>query len=191
MKHAITRPTLTSMIVVIALTAQHCGPRAAATPDPVEPVQPEPAEPEDDRGEPRLVEEAEEPVKVPVTATIEECKIVVSEKIVYKGDPKTAIDPTSFEALDKVAEIILAQPELGVIRIEVHTDERGLGAYNKNLSQERALNVKAYLEDKGVPAASLVALGCGEDQPISNLHNEEGWALNRRTEFHIVECEKE
>jgi len=188
MKHAITRPILTSMAVLIALTAHHCGPKAEATPDPVAPT-PEPEAVPDDRDEPRLVEEADEPAKVPVTATIEECKIVPSEKILYMGDPH--IDPASFEALDKVAEIILAQPDLGVIRIEVHTDARGLGSYNLALSQERAQNVKAYLESKGVQATSLVALGCGEDQPISPLNNEEGWALNRRTEFHIVECEKE
>ena len=155
-----------------------------------EPAQPE-AAPEDDRGEPRQTAENAEPVEAPVTAKIEECKIVPSEKILYMGDPKAKIDPQSHEALDKVAELILSQPDLGTIRIEVHTDSRGLGAYNLVLSQDRATSVKTYLESKGVPASSLVAVGCGEDQPISTLNNEEGWALNRRTEFHIVSCEQE
>lgn len=177
------QPIRSSILVLLAITAHHCGPGAQATPDPVEPAQPDPVE---DRGEPRQIDA---PVKAPVTAKIEDCKIVVSEKIIYQGDPH--VDPTPLEALDRVAELILSHPELGEIRIEVHTDSRGLGSYNKTLSEERAMNVKTYLVSKGVPAESLTALGCGEEQPISSENTEEGWATNRRTEFHIVGCEVE
>jgi outer membrane protein OmpA-like peptidoglycan-associated protein len=127
----------------------------------------------------------------PDLARIEGCQIVVTEKVHYKGDPSAAISPKSFATLDIVAEIIKSNPDLGVIRIEVHSGPWGDDYYNMVLTEDRALQVMEYLVKKGVPEESLIAIGCGEEKPIASNDTEEGRAMNQRTEFHIVGCEEE
>jgi outer membrane protein OmpA-like peptidoglycan-associated protein len=178
------------ILVSFVLITYQCGPPQGATSDPVEPAQQElPASiPNDDLEEAEEISGSDDPNGSPDLAKIEQCQIVVSEKVQYKGDPSAAIDPKSYDVLDMVAEIIRLNPALGMIRIEVHTDSRGPDDYLLLLSEDRAKQVKKYLVEKGVPAESLIAVGYGEEKPISTEVNEEGWAMNRRTEFHIVEC---
>ncbi|MCK5742504.1 MAG: OmpA family protein, partial [Chlorobi bacterium] len=60
--------------------------------------------------------------------------------------------------------------------------------YNQKLSEDRANSVRDYLiETGGISANRLRAIGYGESMPIAENSNEEGRALNRRTEFKIVQ----
>lgn len=84
--------------------------------------------------------------------------------------------------LDDVAAILLNHPEL---RLEVagHTDSEGIDEFNMDLSQRRALSVRAYLVSKGVDAGHLTARGYGEERPVESNEDSNGRAANRRVEL--------
>ena len=73
------------------------------------------------------------------------------------------------------------------LRVEGHTDNVGQPGDNEKLSGERALTIKKWLVDKGIPKERLIAVGFGEKKPIADNSKEEGRAQNRRTEFRIAE----
>ncbi len=104
---------------------------------------------------------------------------------VYFKTGKDIIEKRSFKLLDNVAAVILAHPEVGVIRVEGHTDDVGDDASNLDLSQRRAESVKRYLIEAGVPAARLAAQGFGETQPVKPNTSKKNRAENRRVVFVI------
>ncbi|MBP7461614.1 MAG: OmpA family protein, partial [Candidatus Delongbacteria bacterium] len=59
----------------------------------------------------------------------------------------------------------------------------GTVAYNKKLSEKRALAVKKRLSELGIPSATLKAVGYGPDLPIAPNDSEESRAKNRRVEL--------
>ncbi len=69
------------------------------------------------------------------------------------------------------------------LQIGGHTDARGATEMNLALSQQRADIVVQSLIERGVDAASLVAVGYGETIPISDNETEAGRAQNRRITF--------
>lgn len=73
------------------------------------------------------------------------------------------------------------------VRIEGHTDSIGDATYNRRLSEQRALSVKAYLVGRGVSADRITTLGFGEDYPVANNDSEAGRVSNRRVEVKIIE----
>jgi outer membrane protein OmpA-like peptidoglycan-associated protein len=93
--------------------------------------------------------------------------------------------PASYPELDKLAELMLNNPNI-TAEVSGHTDNIGSDSYNLELSKKRAESVVVYLIVKGVPRARLSAKGYGSEKPIADNATEEGRALNRRTEFHII-----
>jgi outer membrane protein OmpA-like peptidoglycan-associated protein len=92
---------------------------------------------------------------------------------------KSEITPTANVILDRVAESMLAHPDL-YFEIAGHTDSVGTFAYNYLLSARRANAVRDYLIRQGVPASRMTAVGYGEGFPIAPNATVEGRALNRR-----------
>lgn len=97
----------------------------------------------------------------------------------------------STRELERLADILREYPGLR-IEIASHTDGRGAEAYNLALSQSRAQAVVDRLVLLGIPAGRMVARGYGETRPVApnvkpdGSDDEEGRALNRRTEFRIL-----
>lgn len=85
--------------------------------------------------------------------------------------------------LKYVLEYLTKSPEVKVMRIEGHTDSRGLAAKNQKLSEERAVAVARWLVDHGADCKRVVALGYGDSEPVADNGTEEGRAQNRRTVF--------
>ena len=54
---------------------------------------------------------------------------------------------------------------------------------NWELSAQRALAVTRYLVDKGIPAGSVRASGCGSARPVASNASSRGKARNRRVEI--------
>jgi len=67
-----------------------------------------------------------------------------------------------------------------------HTDSDGGRAQNLVLSAARADSVKAYLVQRGIPAASLSTSGLGPDRPVADNATPQGRARNRRIEFRVL-----
>ena len=95
------------------------------------------------------------------------------------------LKPTSFELLDKIAEVLIHHNRLKLI-VSGHTDDSGSAAFNEQLSQERAGAVKMYLARKGVHPDSVRVYGYGETQPLIKGTTEKERALNRRVEFRVT-----
>ncbi len=79
--------------------------------------------------------------------------------------------------LDKLAEDINAQGDIGFVTVYGYTDRLGSAAYNQRLSQQRANTVKAYLVDKGVPAEKVTAIGRGKADQVEPCPGITGKAL--------------
>jgi len=90
----------------------------------------------------------------------------------------------SFDALDQLAGILLAHPEL-LLRIEGYTDNSGNAAKNLTLSRKRAAAVKKYLVGKGISSTRLSSEGFGQERPIADNHTDAGKAANRRVELKL------
>lgn len=84
--------------------------------------------------------------------------------------------------LDKVAETLIAYPEIDV-EVAGHTDYIGSDGYNLGLSERRAIVVKEYLAARGVEADRMSPVGYGRTQPIADNSTEEGREENRRVEL--------
>jgi outer membrane protein OmpA-like peptidoglycan-associated protein len=98
---------------------------------------------------------------------------------------RAEIPPQSFPILDKVIRAVKALPGSHVV-IEGHTDSQGRADINKQLSQERAQAVRAYLVDEaGIEAQRITAIGYGADRPVATNDTAGGRALNRRIEITI------
>ena len=124
----------------------------------------------------------------PDVAKIEKCQIQITGKVYFDYD-SAVLKEESYPLLDVVAQLILSHPDLGVIRIEGHTDNVGDEEYNRKLSEARAISVGEYLVlVAGVPSERLVGVGYGESHPLSSAGTEEGREINRRVEFHIADC---
>jgi outer membrane protein OmpA-like peptidoglycan-associated protein len=91
----------------------------------------------------------------------------------------------SYVALDSVATIMLASPNLKV-EIGGHTDDPGSAADNMNLSTLRAEAVRNYLVAKGVPFQQMVARGYGATVPLTQDTTPRGHAANRRVEIRAL-----
>lgn len=97
---------------------------------------------------------------------------------------KAIIQPSSFPALDKLADLLLENPSFN-FRIEGHTDNVGAPEKNRILSQERAEAVKTYLTSRGVDAERITAVGYGDTKPVVSNDTAAGKAKNRRVDMAI------
>ena len=73
------------------------------------------------------------------------------------------------------------------ISIIGHADNVGSAKANLQLSRDRAEAVLQCLVEYGVAASRLEANGYGESNPKASNNDEAGRAVNRRTEFRIMD----
>lgn len=115
----------------------------------------------------------------------------VTETVVLKGvNFCNDCDTLSAEAksiLDADAMAIIKHHPNATFEVAGHTDSNASDAYNLDLSQRRAGNVRAYLVEQGVNAGSMTAVGYGESQPVADNGTAAGRAENRRVELRITE----
>lgn len=110
---------------------------------------------------------------------------VVLRNIFYEFDKATLL-PQSYVELDRLYKLLVDVPTIK-IEISGHTDNKGSASYNQGLSERRAKSVVDYLVARGISLDRLTFVGYGLTQPIATNDTEEGRALNRRTEFKIIE----
>lgn len=116
---------------------------------------------------------------------IQDGKIDLLDMVYFELD-KDIILTKSYPLLDDVAKVIKQHPEISKIEVQGHTDSQGNDAYNMDLSQRRANQVRSYLIEKGVSADRLEAKGYGETQPIADNKTVKGRGTNRRVMFKLL-----
>jgi len=133
----------------------------------------------------------------PVEVAVPKAEKPVTEKIVIplnikfdtaKSDIKKKYD----KDIKNVADFLKANPEATAV-IEGHTDNVDIHnepERNMRLSQARADSVRQYLiDDFGIDASRISAVGYGPNKPIANNDTIEGRMKNRRVEA-IIEMVK-
>ena len=86
-----------------------------------------------------------------------------------------------------IADVLINHPEVKLVEIQGHTDDRGGAKMNMELSKRRAEAVRGYLISAGVNGTRLTAKGFGSRRPKAINITAQGRARNRRVEFHIKE----
>ena len=105
---------------------------------------------------------------------------------VFFNSGKWDVKSDSYAELDRLVALL---SDISSLKIEIsgHTDNVGSVSFNELLSQRRADAVVNYLAGKGVDKNRLSAKGYGQSKPVDSNNTAEGRALNRRTEFEIIE----
>ncbi|MCU0697076.1 MAG: OmpA family protein [Myxococcaceae bacterium] len=116
------------------------------------------------------------------SVSVSQSGLALAAKIQFELN-RDVISPASFPLLDEVAQVLVANPELGRISIEGHTDDLGPAAFNRDLSQRRAESVRRALVERGIDAARLEARGFGPDRPLTPNVDAASREKNRRVEF--------
>jgi outer membrane protein OmpA-like peptidoglycan-associated protein len=98
---------------------------------------------------------------------------------------KANLKPGAREKLARVAGIVQSHPGLQM-QVEGHTDDVGSDDYNQRLSERRAVSVRDYLVDQGIPADTVGTAGFGESRPVATNGTAAGRQQNRRVELVVT-----
>jgi outer membrane protein OmpA-like peptidoglycan-associated protein len=127
-----------------------------------------------------------EPTKIDFEVKPIEVGVKVKLHNIYFAFNSSELDTTSKIVLDNFAEFLEENPGIK-FRLEGHTDNIDDDEFNLRLSKDRAHAVYTYLLYKGITEQRMSYTGYGESRPVADNATDEGRALNRRTEFNILE----
>lgn len=110
---------------------------------------------------------------------------------IYFDLGKYSIRPDAALELDKIVKIMNENPDLQ-IELGAHTDSRGSSSSNMRLSDKRAKASAKYIQDRIDNPKRISGKGYGESKLLNRCSDgvscsDEEHALNRRTEFVIVD----
>lgn len=98
---------------------------------------------------------------------------------------KATVKQDSYSDIENLAEFMKQFPQTATT-VEGHTDSVGNAAYNQKLSERRAAAVRDTLVNQyGVEAERINAVGYGKDRPVADNATSEGRAINRRVEASV------
>jgi outer membrane protein OmpA-like peptidoglycan-associated protein len=169
---------------------------AGPRPDPTRPGCPAPDE--DDDSVPDAVDACPHEVGAPNPdpkkngcpglVQVKKGNIVILDQV-YFATNKAVILPKSTPVLTAVADTLKMQPEIRLLSVDGHTDDRGKADKNKALSDARAKAVREWLIQHGIDGSRLESHGYGQEKPIDTNKTDAGRAKNRRVEFKILTLE--
>ncbi len=111
-------------------------------------------------------------------------KLVMGNSVLF-ATGKSTLSPEAQAVLSKVAYNLDQFPDTDVTVVG-YTDNTGSEAVNDRLSKERAETVVNYLEQHGIAASRLKAIGRGWNDPVTSNATAAGRAQNRRVEIYIT-----
>lgn len=128
------------------------------------------------------------------TITLDTNSVFIADNIYHEYD-KADINVAASTGLESLLTLMQNNPDIA-IEIRSHTDSRGSGAYNFNLSTRRAKAIADYLISKGIAETRLAYKGMGESELVNGCGDsvpcsEEEHQQNRRTEFRIMRFKSE
>lgn len=118
-------------------------------------------------------------------AVLEENNIRILQAINFETD-SAQIRPDSIPIVEAVAATLRGNPQINLVQVQGHADERGNDDHNLQLTRDRAASVVRALVERGVDRPRLQSAGYGERCPLQQGHNEAAWSRNRRVVFLIL-----
>jgi OOP family OmpA-OmpF porin len=119
-----------------------------------------------------------------IDSSIPDCaggECVIELKVHFDSD-KAVVKEKYHNEIKKVADFMKQNPQTTAV-IEGHTDGTHTAEYNLRLSEARANSVRQYLVNNfGIRASRLKAVGYGLTRPIATNDTEEGRQKNRRVQ---------
>jgi sodium-type flagellar protein MotY len=92
----------------------------------------------------------------------------------------TVLSPGASAMLDVVLEYLNADPSIGNIQLDGHSDNVGDRLTNRELSRQRVLTVQRYLVERGIAEERFTLRFHGDRYPVASNATEDGRARNRR-----------
>src|SRR5499427_4552758 len=111
--------------------------------------------------------------------------LVINISDVLFDSGQYTLKPIAREKLARVSGIVLGHPGLR-LQAEGHTDSVGTDNFNQALSEKRALTVRDFLVEQGIPIASLGAQGFGKTIPMASNDTTTKRQRNRRVELVVA-----
>jgi peptidoglycan-associated lipoprotein len=118
-----------------------------------------------------------------VTQSAEEESLPWSLTDIFFEYDQYTIRTEEISVLEQNAKVLLRRYANREILIEGHCDERGTEEYNFILGDRRAMVVKNYLVDLGVPSSNLQVLSLGKNEPFCFQPTLHCLQKNRRVHF--------
>lgn len=175
--------------VLTLLTLVSCKKKLAQAPPPPPPAPERPAAPATPPSSERVEEAPPRASEEPKETAIDLDETMRRQnqnkeflKTVYFDFDKSEIREDQSAILRANAAWMKANPRFRVL-IAGHCDERGTIEYNLALGERRAKQVRAYLEDLGIPEDRMRKITYGKERPADPGKDEEAYAKNRRAEF--------
>jgi outer membrane protein OmpA-like peptidoglycan-associated protein len=125
---------------------------------------------------------ASSPVVEPATPVVPANVTITIPRNVHFALDKSYISPASAQILDKVIEVLIANPSIS-IDLAGHTDPRAPQAYNQALGMRRAISTRNYLLKHGIESQRMTIRSEGFSKRQSNETGKQPYALDRRVEF--------
>ena len=128
---------------------------------------------------PPELEEMEPATVEPPPGSQEDLVQNVGDRVFFEFDSAVLL-PDARRTLGRQSEWLRLFPEV-TLTIEGHCDERGTREYNLALGERRASAARDYLIAQGIAPSRIRTVSYGKERPYALGHNEEAWALNRRS----------
>jgi len=120
-------------------------------------------------------------------ARVEGDEIKTIDHIQFRYDSAETLSQS--DAILAAVQLILdGHPEIRRLRVEGYADSIGPRAYNRKLSEQRAIAVMSWLVHHGIDPGRLRARAYGEERPVESNGSNAGRTNNRRVEFHIEDA---
>ena len=118
-------------------------------------------------------------------ARVEGDSIVLDDVILFDVD-SPRVRHVSWPIVKKLAELLLANPDIIEVFVEGHADRTGTPEHNQQLSKDRAEAVKQLLVYFKVDANRITTHAYGNTKPRAAGSGEDALRQNRRVEFTIT-----
>lgn len=141
---------------------------------------------------PIIIEEAP-PVEPEVVVTVAPApapvivpaEIVINQRVEFDTDDD-GIRSGEESTLEEIRLILVSNPQLTLVSVDGHADERASDSYNMALSQRRAETVCGWLMAHGISIDRLEAHGYGEREPLVSGVSPEAQQKNRNVQFFVL-----
>jgi outer membrane protein OmpA-like peptidoglycan-associated protein len=109
-----------------------------------------------------------------------------NDKVKFSFD-QASIPSDAAALLDDLIGRVKQYNKAVYVEVEGHTDNTGSDLYNLSLGEQRAMAVRNYLFEGGIPLHAINVISLGEKSPVADNATANGRAQNRRVVVKVLE----